>query len=194
MLSFVAAAFFLLITPGPGVLSVAGAGAAFGFRAGLPYTAGVVLGTLTVIVAVTTGLAAFLLSYPPLRILLLVASAAYLLYLAYRIATSEVGIAIKEAPHPLGFANGLALQIINPKAYAVMTTLFSGFAFYPDSTVLEAAIKTVIFMSISLPVHLLWLWAGSTVKQLALTPRSARRVNVAMALSMLAVVVLALLS
>ena len=193
MLSFVAAAFFLLITPGPGVLSVAGAGAAFGFRAGLPYTAGVVLGSLTVIAAVTTGLAAFLFSYSPLRVILLAASAAYLLYLAYRIATSTVGIAIKEAPHPLRFMNGIAMQVINPKAYAVMTTLFSGFAFYPDSTLVEVTLKTAILMSISTPVHVLWLLAGATVKQLALSPRTARMVNVTMALSMLAVVALALL-
>ena len=193
MLSFLAATFFLLITPGPGVLSVAGAGAAFGFRGGLPYTIGIVLGSLTVVIAVTTGLAALLLSYPPLRIGLLAASAAYLLYLAYRIATSEVGVAIKAASRPLRFMNGITLQIINPKAYAVMTTLYSGFAFYPDSTLVESAIKTAVLMSISLPVHLLWLWAGATVKRLALSPVAARRGNIAMALSMLAVVVLALL-
>ncbi len=194
MLSFIAAAFFLLITPGPGVLSVAGVGSAFGFRSGLPYMSGVVLGTLTVIAAVTTGIAAFLFSYPPLRTVLLVASATYLLYLAYRIATSQTGIAINEATRPLGFWNGAALQIINPKAYAVMTTLFSGFAFYPDNTLIESGIKTAIFMSISLPVHLLWLWAGATVKRLALSDTAARAINIAMALSILAVVALALLS
>lgn len=194
MLSFIAAAFFLLITPGPGVLSVAGVGSAFGFRSGLPYMFGVVLGTVTVIAAVTTGLAAFLFSYPPLRTVLLVASAAYLLYLAYRIATSQTGIAINEATRPLGFWNGAALQVINPKAYAVMTTLFSGFAFYPDNTLIESGIKTAIFMSMSLPVHLLWLWAGATVKRLALSDAAARAINIVMALSMLAVVALALLS
>ncbi|MGB0853473.1 MAG: LysE family translocator, partial [Pikeienuella sp.] len=34
MLTFAAAVFFLLITPGPGVLSLAGVGASFGYRAG----------------------------------------------------------------------------------------------------------------------------------------------------------------
>ena len=48
---FLAAVFFLLITPGPGVLSVAGNGAAYGFRAGAPYLIGVVLGSLVVIAA-----------------------------------------------------------------------------------------------------------------------------------------------
>lgn len=194
MTAFIAAAFFLLITPGPGVLSVAGVGAAYGFRAGLPYLLGVVLGTLTVIAAVASGLAAFLLSYASLRIVLLGASAVYLLYLAYRIATSKTGIAIERAEKPLGFINGATLQVINPKAYAVMTTLFSGFPFYPDSTLIEVALKTAVFMSLSFPVHFIWLWLGATLKRLALSPQAARAVNIAMAVSMVAVVALALLS
>lgn len=194
MTAFLAATFFLLITPGPGVLTTAGVGAAYGFRAGVPYMLGIVLGTLVVIAAVATGLAAFLLSYPPLRTILLTGAAAYLLYIAYRIATSDTGIAIAHAKRPLGFFNGVALQVINPKAYAVMTTLFSGFAFYPDSTVIEATIKTAIFMAISFPVHITWLWVGTTIKRLALGKTAARTVNILMAAAMLAVVALALLS
>ena len=37
MLTFAAAVFLLIITPGPGVLSTAGVGAAFGWRKGLFY-------------------------------------------------------------------------------------------------------------------------------------------------------------
>ena len=88
MISFILAAFFLVVTPGPGVLSTAGVGAAYGFRAGLPYLSGIILGSLLVMAAVATGLAAFLFSYPPLRTILLALSAAYLLYIAFRIATS----------------------------------------------------------------------------------------------------------
>ncbi|HEC70944.1 MAG TPA: LysE family translocator, partial [Roseobacter sp.] len=40
MLQFALAVFFLIVTPGPGVLSTAGVGAAFGFRAGLAYVVG----------------------------------------------------------------------------------------------------------------------------------------------------------
>lgn len=194
MLAFVAAAFFLLITPGPGVMTVAGSGAAYGFRAGLPYMVGVVLGSLLVMAAVVTGLAAFLLSYPPLRTALLIASAAYLLYIALRIATTGSKIAIVAADRPLGFLNGVAMQLINPKAYAVMTALFTGFAFLPDNTALEAMIKAVVFTSISFPVHAIWLFAGASLKRLALGPRATRIVNVCMALAMLAVVALAVWS
>jgi len=194
MTAFVLAAFFLVVTPGPGVLSTAGVGSAFGFRAGLPYLSGIVIGSLLVMAAVVTGLAAFLFSYPPLRVVLLAVSAAYLLYLAFRIATAGSGIAIAAAERPLRFVNGILLQIINPKAYAVMTALFTGFAFYPQNTLIESMIKAVVFTAISVPVHLLWLYMGAILKRLALGPGAARAVNIVMALAMVAVVALAALS
>lgn len=194
MISYVLAVFFLLITPGPGVLTVAGVGSAYGFRHGLPYAMGVVLGSLLVMAAVATGLAAFVLSYPPVRYVLLAASAGYLLYIALRIATTGSSIAIAEATRPLGFFAGIAFSTINPKAYVVMTTLFSAFPLYPESRLIEAVLKAVIFAGFSVPVHMVWLYAGATLKRLALTAGANRAINIAMAAAMVAVVVLALLS
>ena len=37
MLTFAAAVFFLIVTPGPGVLSTAGVGSGYGYRPGLEY-------------------------------------------------------------------------------------------------------------------------------------------------------------
>ena len=193
MIAFAAATFFLLITPGPGVLTTAGVGSAFGFRAGLPYLCGIVFGSLMVMAAVATGLAAVILSYPPVRTVLIVLSVAYLAYLAGRIALTGSRVAFIDADRPLGFANGVALQIVNPKAYAVFTTLFSGFAFYPANTALEALAKAVIFTSISVPVHMLWLYAGDSLKRLALSAGATRAINMGMAAAMLAVVALALM-
>ena len=193
MIAFAAATFFLLITPGPGVLTTAGVGSAFGFRAGLPYLCGIVFGSVMVMAAVATGLAALVLSYPPVRTVLIVLSVAYLVYLAGRIALTGSRVAFIDADRPLGFANGVALQIVNPKAYAVFTTLFSGFAFYPANTVLEALAKAMIFTSISVPVHMLWLYAGDRLKRLELSAGATRAINMGMAAAMLAVVALALI-
>ena len=40
MIIFVSAVFLLILTPGPGVLSLAGVGAAFGWRQGIKYLIG----------------------------------------------------------------------------------------------------------------------------------------------------------
>ena len=194
MLAFAAAVFFLIISPGPGVLSTAGVGAAYGYRNGLAYVAGLFAGSNLVAMLVISGVAATALALPWLRKTLLIASLGYLLWLAWRIASAGAKIGFIEARTPLGFWNGLALQPINPKAYVVNTTLFTGFSFMPDALWLETAIKLLIMNLIWIPLHLGWLGAGISLRRLDLGPQAQRRVNIAMALSMLVAVGLALWS
>ena len=194
MLAFAAAVFFLIISPGPGVLSTAGVGAAYGYRNGLAYVAGLFAGSNLVAMLVISGVAATALALPWLRTTLLIASLGYLLWLAWRIASAGAQIGFIEARTPLGFWNGLALQPINPKAYVVNTTLFTGFSFMPDALWLETAIKLLIMNLIWIPLHLGWLGAGISLRRLDLGPQAQHRVNIAMALSMLVAVGLALWS
>ncbi len=194
MLEFAAAVFFLIITPGPGVLSAAGVGSAYGGRAGLAYVGGLFVGNNLVAGLVISGLAAAALAVPGLGEVLLWGSVCYLFYLAAKIALAGSRIAFIHLEKPPGFWNGLALQPINPKAYAVNTALFSGFAFMAGTPALEAAVKLLILNAIWVPIHLLWLWAGLTLRRLDLDPKVNRAINVAMAVSMLIVVGLAIWS
>lgn len=173
------------------MLSTAGVGAAFGYRAGATYLLGLFVGTNLVAFAVISGIAGAALAVPWLRIALFVGSTAYLLYLAARIALAGSKIAFIEKASPPGFVGGLILQIMNPKAYAVNTSLFSGFAFWPESLPVEIALKLLITNLIWVPVHVAWLAAGVTVQRLQLAPRVQLAINVGMALAMLAVVALA---
>ena len=88
--------------------------------------------------------------------------------------------------------SAVVLQVLNPKAYAVNTALFTGFAFLPQNFPLETAIKFAILNAIWIPIHFAWLWAGVRVKQMALAPRTQRSINIVMAVAMLAVAALAL--
>lgn len=192
MLTFALAVFFLIITPGPGVLSTAGLGAAYGVRPGLAYVLGLFIGTNLVALAVISGVAAVVLSVPIVRTILMAASIAYLLYLAARIAFAGSKIAFIQAKAPPAVLSGVLLQAINPKAYAVNTTLFAGFPFAPDNLMYETIAKLVIVNAIWIPIHLGWLWAGASLHRLNLSETGHRRINYAMAGSMLAVVLLAL--
>ena len=191
MLAFAAAVFFLIITPGPGVLSTAGVGASYGARAGLFYVGGLFVGTNMVALAVVTGLAAVLLADPILRSVLSVASTAYLLYLAAKIAFAGAKVGFIHPERAPGFRDGLLLQFINPKAYAVNTLMFSGFPL-GLSLAAELPAKFLIMNAIWLPLHLAWLWVGLRIEAMNLTPAVQRRVNMAMAASMLIVVGLSL--
>ena len=191
MLTFIAAVFFLFITPGPGVMSIAGVGAGFGYRPAVRYFFGLLVGSNAVGFVVITGLAALLFSVPHVRTILLFLSAAYLFYLATRIAFAGTKIAFIEAKSAPGFWNGVMLQAINPKAYAVNTTFFSGFSFLPESLLAETLIKLLIINVIWVPIHILWLAGGVALRRLELPGRAHFAINIAMAVSMLAVVVLA---
>jgi len=193
MLTFAMAVFLLIITPGPGVLSLAGVGAAFGWRQGIQYLAGLFIGTNIVCLAVISGLAAIVLADPIVRTILLAVSAAYLAYLALRIAFAGAKIAFISMSTP-GLMAGLTLQFINPKAYAVNTTLFSGFAFYPESLFIETGLKLLIVNVIWLLLHCLWLYAGVKINRLELAPRTQRAINFGMAACLLAVVILSVWS
>ena len=194
MLTFAAAVFFLIITPGPGVMTTAGFGAAYGFKASLRYLVGLFIGTNLVMLAVMTGLAAVILSVPWLRNVLMFASVAYLLYLAGRIAFAGAKVAFMEAKSPPGVLGGIMLQAINPKAYAVNTSLITGFDYAPDAFLCEMISKALIMNIIWIPIHLAWLWAGVSLHKLNLSDRTQRTINILMALSMLGVVALALWS
>lgn len=187
MIAFALAVFLLIITPGPGVLSTAGVGAIFGWRQGLFYIAGLCIGTNLGGLAVISGLAAIILTEPSVRIALLFASSGYLGYLAMQIALAGTKIAFIQTAKP-GFIAGLMLALINPKAYAVNTTLFTSFGFYPNSFAVETALKLIVLNIIWIPTHLVWLYVGVKLNSLNLPAHTQRRINLAMAACLLAVV------
>ena len=194
MLSFVLAVFLLLITPGPGVLSLAGVGAAYGYAHGFRYLVGLFIGTNLVCLGVISGLAAVMLAQPGLRTVLTLISVGYLLWLALRIAFAGTKLAFIERARPPGIRGGILLQAVNPKAYVVNTTLFSGFAFMATRPALEMGIKLVLLNAIWISIHILWLWLGVSLRRMNLSSQVQRGINIAMALAMLGVVALAALS
>ena len=192
MLGFAAAVFFLIITPGPGVLSAAGVGAGFGFGPGSRYVGGLFLGNNLVALIIVSGLGALILAEPRIRLLLFIISFSYLTYLALRIAFAGAQLAFIERASPPGVLGGIILQIFNPKAYAVNTALFTGFEFLPDAYITEVGLKFLILNAIWIPIHFGWLWAGVKLHQLNLSEKLRKRINMAMAASMMTVVILAI--
>ena len=153
------------------------------------------IGNNLVSLAVISGLAALVLANPVIRIILLFASAAYLIYLAARVAFAGARIAFIHMAAP-GVITGISLQFINPKAYAVHTTLFSGFLIYPDNLVLETGLKLIVSNLVWLAsrFHVLWLYAGVRINELDLQPGTQRRINFFMAVCLVAVVVMSMWS
>lgn len=191
MLTYAAAVFFLIITPGPGVLTTAGVGSGFGFAAGIRFLAGLCVGTNAVMLLVATGVTAVVLGIPELRAALLLASVAYFIYLAAKIGFAGAKVGFIEAERAPGFWNGVMLQFINPKAYAVNNLLLSGYGFYPENLGVEIALKFLLMNLVWVPVHLAWLAAGVALRRMDPSHHTQRLINLGMAGSLTLVVVLA---
>ena len=188
MVAFAIVSFFMFLTPGPGVLSLAGVGAAFGWRQGFLYMSGLFVGHVIVSLAVITGLATIILAEPVVRTILLFCSVSYLGYMAFRIALAGSKIAFIEMLKAPGFVAGMSLQFINPKAYAVHTTFFTGFAFYPDSFAVEMSLKLVIMNTIWILLHALWLYTGYRIHELQLSAKVQKWINMFMAFCLCVVI------
>ena len=89
--AFAVFAFVASITPGPNNAMLLASGANFGLRATLPHLAGITAGFFALLIAVGAGLGGLFTAYPVLHRVLGYAGAAYLLYLAARIALYEAG-------------------------------------------------------------------------------------------------------
>ena len=78
------------LTPGPNNTMLLASGANFGLRASLPHMCGVTAGFITLIAVCGLGLASIFTAVPLLQQILKWGGAAYLLYLAFIIATAKV--------------------------------------------------------------------------------------------------------
>ena len=194
MLAFAISLFLLVVTPGPAVLSLAGIGSAFGYRAGIRYLGGLVIGYHFVILTVVSGLASIIIAAPWMRNLLLIVSTGYLGFLAFRIAYAGSQVALVTPKAKPGLIAGVGLQLVNPKAYAVNTALMSGFSFYTDSLVIEIAIKLLIMNMIWIPLHLCWLYLGVRLNSFNLDEDTQKTINYAMASSLIIVLIISLSS
>ena len=136
------------MTPGPAVLTLAGIGASYGYRAGLTFLAGLVCAWNIVILVVLSGLSSLILALPTARTILLAISIIYILHLAYQIASAGNKLSFRHPHSYPGFKSGLVLNLLNPKAYAVNSALLMGFTLYPDNLPVELILKIAIMNGI----------------------------------------------
>jgi threonine/homoserine/homoserine lactone efflux protein len=171
-----------LITPGPNNTMLLASGLNFGFRRGLPHLLGVALGFGAMVLAVGVGLGAVFQAYPAAYTVLKYAGAAYLLWLAWQIATAG---AIDEGGEargrPITFLEGAAFQWLNPKGWVMAVgavTTYAAVAAFPLNVLLMA----FLFGSLGLVSSATWLGFGTGLKRLLTSARAVRVVNVTMAL------------
>lgn len=193
MFAFILAGFALAGSPGPATLSLAAAGAAFGARRSLAYMVGQIIGLIGVMAVTASGLVGLLLAVPGATPVVLAISALYFVYLAFRIATAPPLTADVEQRREPTFLAGTILSLLNPKGYAAMAAMFSGFVLIKDRVAFDIAMKIAVLVVIVVAVDIAWLLAGAALTRFFREPRANRIINVGFAVLLIASVAVALL-
>ena len=179
-------------SPGPATISLVAVVAAYGVRRSLPYLLGLIVGSALVLFAVAAGITATLLAVPALRSVLIALSAAYILWLAYHIATAPPLSAEGAAADAPSLAGGTVLGVANPKAWVAMSAVFAS-ARLADTAATDAAAKTAVLSVMIVLIMTAWLVAGASLAPMLRDPRRARMINAALAAALIAATALAVL-
>jgi threonine/homoserine/homoserine lactone efflux protein len=147
---------------------------------------------VVVMAIVATGVAGIFLALPGAAPVVTVAAAAYFIYLAFRIATAPPLSEGTDRRRQPSFGAGLFLSLVNPKGYAAMAALFSGFVLIRDRLAHDAAAKVLVLVTIITAVNLAWLFAGAALTRFFRDPRSNRAINVTFAVLLVVSVAAAL--
>lgn len=181
-MALVVFAFVTSITPGPNNLMLLASGVNFGFRRTIPHMLGIGVGFLTLLLGVGYGLGAVLETAPVLYLALKFAGGAYMLYLAYKIATStSVGQVADSAAKPMSFMQALLFQWVNPKAWVMAVTAMASYTVH-DAYTLSVLVIGLVFAIINLPSVSSRAAFGSLLRQWLEDPVKLKWFNLTMAM------------
>jgi threonine/homoserine/homoserine lactone efflux protein len=162
LLSF---AFVSSITPGPNNLMLSASGVVFGFNRTLPHLLGVAVGFTLLLVVCASGIGALLLGLPAAALVLKVGGTVYLLYLAWTYRNALAPQARSASARPLKFAEAVAFQFVNPKAWIMGLTAAAVFVPDIEPRYFAIAVMVTAFSIVNLPCIATWAALGATLKR-----------------------------
>ena len=118
LIIFAAVYFVAVATPGPGVAALVARVLGQGLEAVAPFIAGYFVADMVWLMLAATGLAVVAQTFAGVFVAIKFAGAAYLLYLAWRMATAPLALAYAAPPASRGwraFLTSLSLTLGNPK-------------------------------------------------------------------------------
>ncbi|MBT8768325.1 LysE family translocator [Metapseudomonas boanensis] len=187
LLAFTLFAFVTSVTPGPNNMMLLASGVNFGVRRSVPHMLGISLGFMVLVMAVGLGFAQVFEQIPALYTTLRYAGAAYLLYLAWKIAGSGApdSNSSERQLRPFTFLQAAAFQWVNPKAWVMAIGAITTYTPQEDFAT-NVLLIAGLFALINCPSVGLWTVAGSLLRRWLDEPRILRLFNIGMALLLVA--------
>lgn len=180
-------AFVMSVTPGPNNLMLMASGANFGLLRTVPHMLGVGFGFVFMAILLGMGLMQVFDVVPNALIAFKALAAAYMAYLAYKIATARPPEAQAAQGHPEGhpmrFYQAVLFQWVNPKAIGMAISAMSLYA--GDQNIVSVLLVALVFGMVNLPSVSLWAVLGVQMQRVLTNPNRMRVFNGIMAFLLL---------
>jgi threonine/homoserine/homoserine lactone efflux protein len=178
-------AFITSVTPGPNNMMLLASGVNFGLSRTWPHIFGIAFGVSTLLVSVALGLGTLFVLYPPLNTALKFVGAAYMLWLAWKIAGSGAVSENNGAAQPMRFFEAMAFQWVNPKAWMMAIGAIAGY-FNADQPWLSGTILIVTFWVTGVVSIIPWAGFGHYVRRFLTDARRLKWFNITMGVALAA--------
>ena len=182
LIGLVLYAFVTSITPGPNNMMLLASGVNFGLARSVPHILGISIGFAVMVLIVGAGLNAVFETYPAIHRVLRWVGAGYLIYLAWKIATSAMPESDERTnKRPMEFLAAAAFQWVNPKAWIMALGAIT--TYLPqERTIAAVASLALIFAAVNAPCVSVWAAFGVGLRRFLTKPSHVHVFNIAMAM------------
>lgn len=178
-------AFSTTITPGPNNVMIMSSGVNYGIKASVPHLLGICLGFPLMVLIVGLGFGVVFERFPHLHQLIKVLGVAYLVWLAWQIATAAPKTIEQGKSKPFSFLQAALFQWVNAKAWVMASGAVAAFTSVSGIYWLEVSIISAAFLLVAFPCVGAWLLFGAALRAVLTKPLFQRLFNICMALILL---------
>lgn len=192
VLGFLLLAVPAYFTPGPNNLMLMTSSAKFGLGATLPHALGIVLGFPFMVFAVGLGLGELFTAYPQIKLVMKYGAALYFLWMAWHLLGLKIGEGDAKS-RPLRVQEAALFQWINPKAWAMATSLVAAYVVVGEMRMTSLLLVTAGCLALAPFSSILWMIFGKQMQNFLQRTHSERFLGAILAVLMVIAVILFLM-
>ena len=171
--------FVTAYTPGPNNVVASYSGFNFGIVKTIPHILGVTLGYTSLVLFLTIGLINVFKLFPIIQVFMKYLGTIFLIYLAYKIATSDTSDETKK-DNPVKFIETFFFQYLNPKGVTVAIIVVSTYVELGENYINYASQVVILALLFSSTSITLWTFIGKFLRKFATNEKFIKYFNYAM--------------
>ena len=176
--------FVAAYTPGPNNVVASYSGFNFGILKTVPHILGVTLGFTSLVLFLTIGLINVFKLFPIIQEIMKYLGTLFLIYLAYKIASSSVSDDTKKE-NPVKFIETFLFQYLNPKGVMVAIIVVSTYVELGENYISHATQVVFLAFLFSSTSITLWTFIGKFLRKFATNEKFIKYFNYAMSVLLL---------